>query len=376
MAWDALFRIPLIGHLIRALGAFPVDITRGKGEKAYKEALRILEEGEVLGIFPEGQRSESGVMGEVRMGAARLAIESGAPIVPVTIGGASRAWPKWKLLPRPAKLIVRFHPPIILDETARQTRRGDHDYSEAIMKSVAGQINSSLRPILRGNDAWDRWYRQPPSHIRTYEWAPLIAAVIATLVAFKRGTLDQNWGLIWLPIASYVIYLAADIMAIRPGRFAKWVRNSMPIWLILVWHVPLTRSLALPRGELNLWLVLATLAVFFVFFYEDYYSLQKYVRGVVVVYYLTLALELRWPSSIALNVSLLVYQIAFAAWFRVLFWKAILVALTGVLVASVWTSMGDSKILFIYASLGIGAVLYLQTLVSVAYDIRKTAPVE
>ena len=127
MAWDALFRIPLIGQLIRALGAFPVDITRGKGEKAYKEALRILEEGEVLGIFPEGQRSESGVMGEVRMGAARLAIESGAPIIPVTIGGASRAWPKWRLLPRPAKLIVRFHPPITLDETARQTRRGDYD---------------------------------------------------------------------------------------------------------------------------------------------------------------------------------------------------------------------------------------------------------
>ena len=140
--------------------------------------------------------------------------------------------------------------------------------------------------------------------------------------------------------------------------------------------LPLTQSLALPRGESNLWLVLVTLAVFFVFFYEDYYSLQKYVRGVVVVYYLTLALELRWPSSIALNVSLLVYQISFAAWFRVLFWKAILVALTGVLVASVWTSIGDSKILVIYASLGIGAVLYLQTLVSVAYDIRKTAPVE
>ena len=94
------------------------------------------------------------------------------------------------------------------------------------------------------------------------------------------------------------------------------------------------------------------LSSFFVFFYEDYYSLQKYVRGVVVVYYLTLALELRWPSSIALNVSLLVYQIAFAAWFRVLFWKAILVVLTGVLVASVWTSMGDLKILFLYAALG------------------------
>jgi 1-acyl-sn-glycerol-3-phosphate acyltransferase len=376
MAWDALFKVPILGRVIRAFGAFPVDITRGKGERAFQQALHILEEGEILGIFPEGQRSESGLMGELRMGTARLAIESGASIIPVTIGGASRAWPKWKLLPRPAKLIVRFHPAIVLDESERQARRDDRDYGDAIMKSVAGQINSSLLPILRGNEAWERWYRQPPSHIRTYEWAPFIAAVIATLVLLARGVFDQNWALIWLPVAGYGVYLAADITAIRPGRLAKWVRNSMPFWLILAWHVPLTTSLALPRGEGNQLLVLATLGVFFTFFYEDYYSLQKYVRGVVTVYYLTLALQLQWPASTALNVSLLVYQIAFAVWFRVGFWKIIALVLTGVLAVNVWAASVVSNSLLIYAALGIGAVLYLHTFVSVAYDIRKTATVE
>ncbi len=376
MAWDALFRVPILGRAIRAFGAFPVDITKGKGEKAFREAQRILDEGELLGIFPEGQRSESGSMGELRVGAARLAIESNAPIIPVTIGGASRAWPKWKLLPRPAKLIVRFHPAIVLDDTERQARRDDRDYTDAIMKTVEGQINSSLLPILRGNEAWDRWYRQPPSHIRTYEWAPFIAAAIATLVSLARGSLDQDWGMIWLPVAGYSVYLAADITAIRPGRLAKWVRNSMPFWLILAWHIPLTTSLALPRGEGNQLLVLATLGVFFTFFYADYYSLQKYVRGLVVVYYLTLALELRWPASIALNVSLLVYQIAFAVWFRVGFWKIIVMVLTGVLAVSVWAASVVSNSLLIYAALGIAAVLYLHTFVSVAYDIRKTATVE
>src|SRR5205085_11783064 len=78
MAWDALFRVPLLGSFIKAMGAFPVDIGRGKGEAAYREALRVLASGQALGIFPEGQRSEQGPMGELRSGTARLAIETGA----------------------------------------------------------------------------------------------------------------------------------------------------------------------------------------------------------------------------------------------------------------------------------------------------------
>src|SRR5262249_43282988 len=60
MAWDALFKVPVLGWLIRSLGAFPVDIRRGRGESAYRAALRVLESGDALGIFPEGQRSERG----------------------------------------------------------------------------------------------------------------------------------------------------------------------------------------------------------------------------------------------------------------------------------------------------------------------------
>src|ERR1044071_5745915 len=91
MAWDALFKVPLLGLIIRMLGAFPVDIRKGKGESAFHEACRVLRNGDALGIFPEGQRSADGPMGQLKTGAARLAIETGAPIVPVSIGGAFRA---------------------------------------------------------------------------------------------------------------------------------------------------------------------------------------------------------------------------------------------------------------------------------------------
>ena len=125
MAWDALFKVPVLGQLIRAMGSFPVDIRKGKGESAFREAVKVLDSGDALGIFPEGQRSEQGPMGELRTGVARLAIETGAAIVPVTIGGAYRAWPKWKLLPKPAKIIVRYHEPIQLQEADRTARRDD-----------------------------------------------------------------------------------------------------------------------------------------------------------------------------------------------------------------------------------------------------------
>src|SRR5258708_8762190 len=62
MAWDALFRVPLLGALIRTFGAFPVDIRRGKGREAYERAKALVVSGEVVGLFPEGHRSRTGWM--------------------------------------------------------------------------------------------------------------------------------------------------------------------------------------------------------------------------------------------------------------------------------------------------------------------------
>ncbi|MGH9802297.1 MAG: lysophospholipid acyltransferase family protein, partial [Blastocatellia bacterium] len=279
MAWDALFKVPVLGQAIRAMGAFPVDIRKGKGESAFREALNVLNSGDALGIFPEGQRSEEGPMGELRTGVARLAVETGAQIVPVTIGGAFRAWPKWKLLPKPAKIIVRYHPPIHLAEADRSVRREDKEFHQQVMQQVAENINRSLTPSLRVHDAYERWYRQPPSNIRSYEWAPLIALIVTLLVSIRRNTIGQTWLGVLLPAVGYYLYLMADLALVKPARFTKWIRNTMPVWLILTWHYPLCSALAVPSGERNVWLVVAALAALFPFFYEHYFTLQKFVRG-------------------------------------------------------------------------------------------------
>jgi 1-acyl-sn-glycerol-3-phosphate acyltransferase len=375
MAWDALFKVPLLGQIIKAVGAFPVDIRKGRGEAAYREALRVLESGEALGVFPEGQRSDQAAMGNLRAGVARLAIETGAPIVPVTIGGAMRAWPKWKFLPRPAKIVVRYHEPIRLSEEDRAANRDNREFQRQVTERVAMSVNRSLLPSIRGAESLERWYQQPPPHVRSYEWAPAIAMLIAIIVASRRGTLPADWLNIILPPAIYYAYIMADLTLIKPGRLAKWLRNSAPIWLILAWHYPLTRALILPAGDRNDLLAVATLAAFFPFFYEDYYSVQKFVRGVVVSYYFSLAISLALPHGLGTLVAVLGFITIFVLWRQVIYRKLIAAVMLASVALAVGLSDEPRAPLLIYAALSFLTIVYLQTFVTIAYDIRKAGNV-
>ena len=375
MAWDALFKVPVLGRLIRSLGAFPVDIRRGKGESAYREAVKVLQADHALVIFPEGQRSEQGPMGELRTGVARLAMETGAPIVPVTIGGASRAWPKWKLLPKPAKIIVRYHRPIQLSDQERAKGTDDKEFLHQVMNRVAERINRSLTPALRQAETFEKWYRQPPSHIRSYEWAPLIAALVATIVAFVRDTFSTHWIEIWFPILAYYLYLVADLSLIKPSRSSKWLRNSMPVWLIIFWHYPLTSAVAVPEGSLNLVLTVAVLAAFFTFFWEDYYTLQKFVRGLVSAYYFSLAVQLALPYELGTMVAILIFVAAFSLHYRTLYYPATVGVMIAAVVIALLISGPFRWSLPVYFVLGILTIIYLQTFASVAYDIRRAGVV-
>ena len=111
LAKEQLFRIPLFGALIRAVNARPVK-RGGADPVALRAALRVLEEGGALLIFPEGSRGPEGVLRPPRPGAAMLAVMTGAPVVPVYVRGTGRAWPTGRWLPRPAKVRVTFGPPL------------------------------------------------------------------------------------------------------------------------------------------------------------------------------------------------------------------------------------------------------------------------
>lgn len=87
MGKSELFKNPLLHYAFRNLGAFPVN--RGeRDEWAISHSKKILQEGQVLGMFPEGTRSRGRGLRVAKTGAARLALELGCPIIPVGIDGS------------------------------------------------------------------------------------------------------------------------------------------------------------------------------------------------------------------------------------------------------------------------------------------------
>jgi 1-acyl-sn-glycerol-3-phosphate acyltransferase len=100
-----LFRHPLQAWWLSSLGAFPVD--RGHGDRdALDTARRILERGDCVVIFPEGTRTRPGALGNPKRGVGRLALETGAPIVPVAVIGTEDVRRDWRIRPRKVRLRV------------------------------------------------------------------------------------------------------------------------------------------------------------------------------------------------------------------------------------------------------------------------------
>lgn len=111
MAWDKLFKIPLVGPLMRFYRAFPVNVDH-PGREPYEMLLRELKRGGLAGIFPEGGRSRDDLVGAWKPGALRAAAATDATIVPISVVGARDVWPAGALIPRLFRRIrVVIHPP-------------------------------------------------------------------------------------------------------------------------------------------------------------------------------------------------------------------------------------------------------------------------
>jgi 1-acyl-sn-glycerol-3-phosphate acyltransferase len=109
MAKSQLFGPPVLTYIYKHGGVFP--IRRGhQDEEAFKTAFTILDRGEMLLIYIEGGRSRSGELGEPKRGVGQLALESGAPVVPVAIHGSAgvRRWRRFRF----PKVTVQFGEPL------------------------------------------------------------------------------------------------------------------------------------------------------------------------------------------------------------------------------------------------------------------------
>jgi 1-acyl-sn-glycerol-3-phosphate acyltransferase len=110
LAWDEAFKWPLAGKALEFLGAWPLVLDRGN-PTAYRRSLQWLRGGGALVIFPEGERAYAdGALLRFKAGAVRLALEAGVPVLPVTVRGGERVWPRGRRVPRTGRVEIVFHP--------------------------------------------------------------------------------------------------------------------------------------------------------------------------------------------------------------------------------------------------------------------------
>jgi 1-acyl-sn-glycerol-3-phosphate acyltransferase len=127
------------GWLLNRLGAFPVK--RGQSdEESMQTALALLARGEAVVIFPEGTRHREGPLHEPRRGVGRLALESGAPVVPIAITGTEKARRGWRI--RPVKVSIRCGRPL------RYPRMADPS------PELAAEVTARIWPCVELQWAW------------------------------------------------------------------------------------------------------------------------------------------------------------------------------------------------------------------------------
>jgi 1-acyl-sn-glycerol-3-phosphate acyltransferase len=107
--------------------------------------IKVLRGGGKLVMFPEGTRTRTGEMGRLRPGAAAVACRTGVPILPAFVHGTYDAWPRHRLLPRPARVHVAFGPQI-------QTDGRD---AEAVTEELAARLRER-RDYIRAAIARER----------------------------------------------------------------------------------------------------------------------------------------------------------------------------------------------------------------------------
>jgi len=147
-----LVEYPLTGWAFRRAGIHPVDRDAADLE-AFRTAMRILEAGHVLAVFPEGTRSRTGGLQQVREGVGLLALRSGAPVLPVAVIDSDLMWPRGRLLPRFGRRVtVRYGTPFVVTEVlaAAGLPTKGRQATEAATTLVMTRIAELLPPRQRG----------------------------------------------------------------------------------------------------------------------------------------------------------------------------------------------------------------------------------
>jgi 1-acyl-sn-glycerol-3-phosphate acyltransferase len=145
LARDNLFRVPVIGWILRNTYVLPIN-RESASATALRAMIARLQSGFWVGIFPEGTRSPDGKLGEIKPGFLAMLRRANVPVCPVGIAGAHRALGRNAKFLHPAKVRVVFGEPIPAEEIAAALRQGESATLEL--------IRSRLTDCVRRAEEW------------------------------------------------------------------------------------------------------------------------------------------------------------------------------------------------------------------------------
>lgn len=140
MGKSELWKVPGLGALFSALGAFPVD-RKAADRIALRTAMECVAAGEPVAIFPEGTRRTGARIVDLHDGAAYVAARLGVPVVPVGIAGSEEILPRGKRLPRFRPVTVVVGEPIDPPRRGGAVRRRD-------VKALTAQLETALQKVF------------------------------------------------------------------------------------------------------------------------------------------------------------------------------------------------------------------------------------
>ena len=159
LAKESLFRIPLAGKFIAAARQIPVFRDSRDASQAYRAAVEAVSKGECVVIYPEGTITKDPDLWPMvgKTGAARVALQTGCPIIPVAQWGPNQVLAPYSKKPSllPPKMIhVSAGPPVDLDDLGARPLSADvlHEATDRIMDAITAQlaeIRGELAPATR-----------------------------------------------------------------------------------------------------------------------------------------------------------------------------------------------------------------------------------
>ena len=145
LARENLFRLPIIGWLVKNTYVMPIS-RESAGTESLRESIRRMEHGFLVGIFPEGTRTEDGGLCEMKPGFVALIRRVKVPVIPVGIAGAFEAFPRGAWFPVPARIRIVFGRPMESTRLVELCQKGREaelvDWSRTQIQECLDQANA------------------------------------------------------------------------------------------------------------------------------------------------------------------------------------------------------------------------------------------